>query len=594
MENSIQGKFFVNSKTSIIQESLKGQCLTNEKLLYYPQYNFVIDSAQLESKDKVRLLCGGGSGHEPAHGGYVTKGMLTCAVCGDIFSSPACANIIKAVKKIYTDAGVIIIVKNYTGDIINFSLACELFKSQGKKVDMVIVDDDISLINMNEKKESNEFNKRRGLCGTVLLYKILGYLSEKKFSFEDMMTYARSIIPSLYTVGVSLTTCIPPFSSITKGDVIPNGFYELGLGIHGEKGLERIKFESVDDVIQKMFEKSFNAHIEKEIYSKMKDVVIIVNNLGALTPIEMNIIIKTLCDYVYRNTKLNIVRIIHGAVMTSLDMKGFSLTLCNLNQNDKVNESIQLIAEAIDAKVEVPSSNWNVIKEPKRIYDEYETKQILYDKEEERKEVNSDASKTKGILSELFALLKSKEEYLNTLDKKVGDGDIGTGTFNAVTKANEALKFLNFETELKSSLKRIAEHIGAGFGGTSGPLYMSFLLRGSDFIKEKESENTVKDFVKALNEGARMIMNVGKAKLGDRTMIDYLIPMSEQFEPCENIEQIKKVFNENRKELLEKVKHMKSKRGRSSYLDGKEIGLDEPGCVLVDLWMEFILSKINC
>ena len=120
---------------------------------------------------------------------------------------------------------------------------------------------------------------------------------------------------------------------------------------------------------------------------------------------------------------------------------------------------------------------------------------------------------------------------------------------------------------------------------------MSFLLRGSDFIKEKESENTVKDFVKALSEGARMIMNVGKAKLGDRTMIDYLIPMSEQFEPCENIEQIKKVFNENRKELLEKVKHMKSKRGRSSYLDGKEIGLDEPGCVLVDLWMEFILSK---
>ena len=582
MENSIQGKFFVNSKTSIIQESLKGQCLTNENLLYYPQYNFVIDSAQLESKDKVRLLCGGGSGHEPAHGGYVTKGMLTCAVCGDIFSSPACANIIKAVEKIYTDAGVIIIVKNYTGDIINFSLACELFKSQGKKVDMVIVDDDISLINLNEKKESNAFNKRRGLCGTVLLYKILGYLSEKKFSFEDMMTYARSIIPSLYTVGVSLTTCIPPFSSITEGDVIPNGFFELGLGIHGEKGLERIKYESVEDVIQKMFEKSFNAHIEKEIYSKMKDVVIIVNNLGALTPIEMNIIIKGLCDYVYKNTKLNIVRIIHGAVMTSLDMKGFSLTICNLDQNDKLKESMQLLSEAIDDKVEVPSSNWNVIKEPKRIYDEYETKQILYDKEEERKEVNSDVSKTKKILYELFDLLQSKEEFLNTLDKKVGDGDIGTGTFNAVTKAKEDLKFLNFETNLKSSLKRIAEHIGAGFGGTSGPLYMSFLLRGSDFIKEKESENSVKDFVQALTEGARMIMNVGKAKLGDRTMIDYLIPMSEKFAPCESIEQIKKVFNENRKTLLEQVKQMKSKRGRSSYLAGKEIGLDEPGCVLVD------------
>lgn len=589
--SSIQGKYFVNSKLNIIQETLKGQCLTNGNIIYYPQYNFVIDKSQLETNDKVRLLCGGGSGHEPAHGGYVTQSMLTCAVCGDIFSSPACANIIKAVEKIYTDAGVIIIVKNYTGDIINFSLACELFKSQGKKVDMVIVDDDISLINLNDEKKSNEFNKRRGLCGTVLLYKILGYLSYQKYSFEEIMNYAKHIIPSLYTVGVSLTTCIPPFSSITNSDIIPYEYFELGLGIHGEKGMERIKYESVDQVIKVIFDKSFNAHIEKNTLNNMKNIVIIINNLGALTPIEMNIIIKALCDYVYKNTKLNVVRLIHGALMTSLDMKGFSLTICNLNQIN-IDNSSKIIVDAIDHPVNVPSLNWSVITNPNKVYNEYEAKQVLHDKEDPKSEIKDDTSKTKKILSELFELLKNKEEYLNTLDKKVGDGDIGTGASNAATKAYENLKYLNFDKELKTSLKKIGEYIGAGFGGTSGPLYMSFLLRGSDFLKEKECENTIKDFIKALTEGAKMIMNVGKAKLGDRTMLDYLIPMSQKYESCNNIEQIKTIFNENRNTLLNDIKQLRSKRGRSSYLDGKEVGYDEPGCVLIDLWMEFILSKL--
>ena len=170
MEDSkVNSKYFINSKDSIIQESLTGQCLTNENIVYYPEYNFIYDKSVLQT-NQVRLVCGGGSGHEPAHGGFVLEGMLTCAVCGDIFSSPSCANIIKAINEIYSDSGVIIIVKNYTGDIINFSLACELFKSQNKKVEMIIVDDDISLINQNESKDENNinFNKRRGLCGTVL------------------------------------------------------------------------------------------------------------------------------------------------------------------------------------------------------------------------------------------------------------------------------------------------------------------------------------------------------------------------------------------------------------------------------------------
>ena len=131
--SKISSKYFTNDKDYIIKDSLTGELLSNPNIIYYPQYNFIYDKTQLNSSN-VRLVCGGGSGHEPSHSGYITKGMLTSAVCGDIFSSPSCKNIIKAIEKIYSDSGVILIVKNYSGDVINFSLACELFKNLGKKI----------------------------------------------------------------------------------------------------------------------------------------------------------------------------------------------------------------------------------------------------------------------------------------------------------------------------------------------------------------------------------------------------------------------------------------------------------------------------
>lgn len=339
MEDSkVNSKYFINSKDSIIQESLTGQCLTNENIVYYPEYNFIYDKSVLQT-NQVRLVCGGGSGHEPAHGGFVLEGMLTCAVCGDIFSSPSCANIIKAINEIYSDSGVIIIVKNYTGDIINFSLACELFKSQNKKVEMIIVDDDISLINQNESKDENNinFNKRRGLCGTVLLYKILGNLAKKYYLFEEILNFAKNIIPALYTCGVSLTTCIPPNTFLDKNDIMKISEYELGLGIHGEKGKERLEFKSTNEIIKNIFEKCFSKNILQQTYEKMNDIVIVLSNLGSTTPIEMNIILKSLFDFLYNENnskKFNVHSIVYGNIMTSLDMKGFSITLFNLNQNE--------------------------------------------------------------------------------------------------------------------------------------------------------------------------------------------------------------------------------------------------------------------
>ena len=606
-EDPIISKYFVNlknlaikenekilSQKDIITECLIGQILSNSNLIYYPENNFIYDKSQLPL-NTVKLICGGGSGHEPAHAGFVSPGMLTCAVCGDIFSSPSCANIIKAIEKTYTENGTILIVKNYTGDVINFSMACELFKSQGKKVEMLIVDDDISLTNLNETTE-NDFNKRRGLSGTVLLYKILGNLSFQGYNFDELILFGKNIIKSLYTIGVSLTTCIPPFSKINKKELMNENEFELGLGIHGEKGKERIKYNSVDDVIEKIFN-CFENNIKKEIYNEMKDVVIVINNLGSLTDIEMNIIIKCLFEYLFDSNnnkkKFNVVRIVFGKLMTSLDMKGFSITIFNLNENDFIKNNTNKILFSIDSKIN--SENWNVIQNPSMNYINNIKNNIIIESKPEKKifsEENKN-NKTFNVINELFNFLLTKKEELNTLDKKVGDGDIGTGMFNAISKSLLNLKYLDFNNDLKNCYKQIADDIGAGFGGTSGPLYMSFILCGLQSIENKESENNIKNYLNALKEGSKMIMKVGKAKVGDRTMIDYLVPMSEMLEKCENIDDLKKVFNDNRLKLLEDIKKLKSKRGRSSYLNGQEVGLDEPGCVLCDFWIKFVIDKLG-
>ena len=197
-----------------------------------------------------------------------------------------------------------------------------------------------------------------------------------------------------------------------------------------------------------------------------------------------------------------------------------------------------------------------------------------------------------NLLKDLFVYLQSKRDELNDLDKKVGDGDIGTGVYHSMTKVLSNLGFLDLEEDFKGSIKKIGEDIGAAFGGTSGPLYMSFLLRASDFLEKKFSDNNIKNFVNALKNGTEMIGKVGKAEKGDRTMLDYLINISELFEKVDNVSALKKVFDENDKKLLDNVKSLKCKRGRTSYLDGKEIGLDEPGCVLVSLWLGYIINKI--
>ena len=392
-------------------------------------------------------------------------------------------------------------------------MVCELFKSQNKKVEMIIVDDDISLINQNEKNENLGFNKRRGLCGTVLLYKILGSLAKQYYSFEDILNFAKNIIPALYTCGVSITTCIQPFSSVDKNDVMKTSEYEIGLGIHGEQGKERHEFKSTEEIIKNIFDFCFSKNILQKTYEEMTDIIIVLFNYYRNEYYN-----KSLLDYLYNEKnekKFNIHKIVFGNIMTSLDMKGFSITLFNLNQNEFLTKNkdkiIYCIEEPLNREVGL-----NIIKNPKDIYFNKIKNNLKYDKKEEKIIFNRKDSQSfiYNLFKDLFNYLLTKRDYLNELDKKVGDGDTGTGLYNCSLKVLQNLQYLNLDEDFKTSIKRLGEEVGAGFGGTSGPLYISFLLKASDFLEKKFSDNKIKNYIDAFKFGTEMIAKVGKSEKG--------------------------------------------------------------------------------
>jgi dihydroxyacetone kinase len=607
-------KFFINKKEDIITESLTGHIISNPNTIYYKDLNIVIDKIQLQT-EKVRIICGGGSGHEPAHGGFVQEGMLTAAVCGDIYSSPSFTNIQKTIDLLYTPKGLLILIKNYGGDIINFSLAAELAKSQGKKVDFLIVDDDISLVNLNENKDNNPkntFNKRRGLCGIVFLYKILGSMAQNNFTFEDIFTYGKNIIPSLYTLGVSLTSSITPFT--TEKDLIDNignSECEIGLGIHGEKGKERIKFNNTNELLKYCYENVFEKNLPKEILSNKdnnnnyRNFCIILNNLGSCTDIEMSIILNSLINHMQNNYKqINILRFFCGRFMSSLDMKGFSITLCDMDNNEFLQKNLKNLLNSIDEN-NTNNNNNIIFKAIDLNNNDYINRIKNYENFSEKKFFYQNNSKIKNLIKRLCEHLKENCEKLNHLDKEVADGDLGIGVERGCNVVLKNLEFFDFENSLKTSIKEIGYLIACNYGGTSGPLIASFLLRGSDFLVEKEGENLLLNFLQFYLEGVKMMKVIGKAELNDRTMMDLLFPFGDFYEQYVNnkgsfgedkefdIKDFEKNANEILLNLLEKIKNMKARKGRTAYQEGREIGKEDPGSYLCYLVIGFVINYLK-
>ena len=275
-----------------------------------------------KKRNKVALISGGGSGHEPAHAGYVGTGMLDCAVPGAVFTSPTPDQIYEGIKAIATPEGVLMIIKNYTGDIMNFEMAQEMAEMDDIKVVGVVVDDDVAVQN------STWTTGRRGVAGTIFVHKIAGAMAETGASLEEVERVAKETIANVRTMGVALTPCTVPAAG-TPGFSIGEDELEMGIGIHGEPGVNRQKMKPVNEIIDELLD-----HILADLDFAGSEVAVMLNSSGGTPLMELYIAYDHLADVLAAN-KVKVYRSYVGEYMTSLEMQGLSVTLLRLNDERK-------------------------------------------------------------------------------------------------------------------------------------------------------------------------------------------------------------------------------------------------------------------
>lgn len=322
-------KKFINQVEKVEEQMVSGLAKA------YPSYLRKLDGMNVvvrahKKEGKVALISGGGSGHEPAHGGYVGEGMLDAAVAGAVFTSPTPDQIYEGIKAVATEEGVLMIVKNYTGDVMNFEMAAELADMEGIKVKQVVVNDDVAV------KDSLYTVGRRGVAGTVFVHKIAGAKAEAGGSLEEVQAVAQKVIDNVRTMGVAIAPCTVPAAG-TPGFELSENEMEVGIGIHGEPGTHKEPLKTADEIADTLLDQILN-----DMDYSGQEVAVMVNGMGATPLMELYIIYNHVAD-VLADKGIKVYAPFVGEYMTSIEMQGFSISLLRLD--DELKELLNAPAD---------------------------------------------------------------------------------------------------------------------------------------------------------------------------------------------------------------------------------------------------------
>ncbi|WP_421578921.1 dihydroxyacetone kinase subunit DhaK [Shinella sp. M31] len=527
---------FINRREDVVTEAidgvlaLSGGALT--RLDGYPHIRVVKRSDW--DKSKVAIVSGGGSGHEPAHVGFVGKGMLTAAVCGDVFASPSVDAVLAGILAVTGPAGCLLIVKNYTGDRLNFGLAAERARAYGLNVSMVIVGDDIALPDLPQA---------RGVAGTLFVHKIAGALAEHGADLDTVTAAAKRVIAGTRSIGMSLDTCRVPGSP--KEDRIPDGKAELGLGIHGEAGVEQIDFAGARASVATMVERLAAVMGEGPH-------VALINNLGGASVLEMSVLAH---DLFGSSVGSRIHHVIGPApLMTSLDMQGFSISVFLADADE-----LRLL------KTAVPIPAWPGVSDVRPI-----SVVALPDGLTPIMPMPSQHAATRAFLLDCCDVLVAAEQDLNALDAKSGDGDTGStlaGAARALTKAIDRLP-LSDHTQL---LRAIGQELSQTMGGSSGVLLAILFAAAGD------GASSGLPMREALRAGLARMQEIGGARTGDRTMVDALAPALDALG-----QGVAAAADAARQGANVTATLTRAKAGRAAYINAKQLeGHIDPGAEAV-------------
>ncbi|MCU6412229.1 dihydroxyacetone kinase subunit DhaK [Enterobacter cloacae] len=533
-------RFFFNNRKQLVNDAIEGILISAPhgnlvKLDVDPAIRIVARSDW--DKSRVAVISGGGSGHEPAHAGFVGKGMLTAAVCGDLFASPSVDAVLNAIVAVTGDRGCLLIVKNYTGDRLNFGLAAEKAKRYGLKVEMVIVADDIALPDNKQP---------RGIAGTALVHKIAGYAAEHGKSLSEVRDIAQQACDNLWSLGVAMQTCNLPGSDEEEGR-IKQGHVELGLGIHGEPGASVVDTQNSKAIIDTLV---------TPLKAKAGDgrFAVLINNLGGVSALEMALLTKELAHSALKD---NLAYLIGPAPLVSaLDMKGFSLTLLKLND---------LFEKALHEEVETLGWQKPVAFAPLRTQEH----SAIHDRVEFTPSANPKVGEYVSVVTKTLIQLENR---LNALDAKVGDGDTGSTFAQGAREIAQRLEENNLPlNDVSTLLLLVGERLATVMGGSSGVLMSIFFTAAGQKLHDGQS------LADALLSGLAQMKQYGGADLGDRTLIDALQPALEALQ--KNDLQAAQAAQQG----AEATARMgKAGAGRSSYVNKENLdGVMDPGAVAV-------------
>lgn len=558
-------KKLINDPATVVRDMLEGVVALSPATVLLADENVVIRSGlQAPEKRRVAVLSGGGSGHEPAHAGYVGAGMLTVAVAGDVFTSPSTDAVLAGIRAAAGPAGALVIVKNYTGDRLNFGLAAELARAEGIPVEIVVVADDVAL------KDTVPDDRRRGIAGTVLVHKLAGAAAEQGLPLQEVARIAREAAEKLSSMGISLGSCTLPAVG-RPGFVLGDAEIEVGLGIHGEQGVRRMSIASADELVKLVLET-----IEADGGLKSGDrVALLVNGLGSTPPMELAVVARSAITRLEAKGVV-VERAWAGTFLSALDMPGFSLSVMHVD-----DAMLNLIDAPTDAGAwpRGGAVNRNRVL-PSAGVEKSVTAEI---------EITAAGERLRSAAERVARALIAAEPKLTQLDSVTGDGDLGT----SMVRGAEAILALPGESfaDVSGGLMAMANAMRKAIGGSSGPFYATGLMRASRHLAGIEKP-TDQQMAEAFVAAVLAVSELGGARPGDRTMIDALHPAAETFRDRlaagASADEAWRSASAAGIAGAEATTSMKPRLGRASYLGERAIGHPDAGAVAVSIWLEAI------
>lgn len=562
-------KKLINGPRNVVREALEGLVDTIPGLALLQDEDVVVrhDMRQPLERD-VAVISGGGSGHEPAHAGYVGRGMLAAAIAGDVFTSPSVDAILAGIKAVAGPRGAVLIVKNYTGDRLNFGLAAELASADGIPTEIVVVADDVALRDVVPEE------RRRGIAGTILVHKVAGAAAAGGMSVTGVADLARRAARRIGSMGVSLGPCTVP--TVGKpGFTLAEDEIELGLGIHGEPGVGRTKMAPADTLVETIMD----AILADRKVGPGARVAVLVNGLGATPPIELTVVARHALAY-GRSRGLVVERLYTGVYLSALDMPGCSISVLELDDELLAALDAMTEARAWIADGRIPLER-HVVPAQREIT-------TLSDAPGPQSQLMHD------VVGAIAETLVAAEEALADLDGRAGDGDLGASMVRGAD-AIRALPMAAFATPALAC-KTMANSVQRAIAGSSGPFYAVALARAAKSLENKKTA-APQDWLLAFAGAVEAIEALGGARVGDRTMIDALRPAVAAWAEAQSAGQSAlEAFAKGAmaaRNGVEATTRMSPRLGRASYLGERAVGIPDAGATAVALWLEAIAGALD-